>query len=85
MFYYLLAINILTFCLFGWDKFCAKTHRWRVPEIVLIGMAALGGSIGAYFAMQVFRHKTQHWKFKLGIPLIIVVQSWIVFQKFICV
>lgn len=77
MIYYWLIINVFTFCLYGWDKFCAKTNRWRVPEIVLLSAAIVGGSIGAYFAMQLFRHKTRHWKFKLGIPLLIALQIWL--------
>lgn len=70
----LIIINILTAVISGADKLFAKLHSWRVPEIILLALAGLGGSVGAYFAMQIFRHKTLHWKFKLGVPLIFLVQ-----------
>lgn len=77
---YLAVINLLAFAVYGWDKFCAKAHRWRVPEIVLLGLAALGGSVGAYAAMQIFRHKTLHWKFRVGVPVLFLLQAFAVFR-----
>ncbi len=71
---YLLSMNIAAFACYGWDKFCAKTGKWRVPEHTLLFLAAIGGSIGAYLSMLVFRHKTQHLKFKFGVPIIFVIQ-----------
>lgn len=71
---YLCIINIVTFLLYGLDKQKAKQNRWRIPEKVLLGAAAIGGSVGAYVGMQMFRHKTQKWKFKLGVPAIFAVQ-----------
>ena len=71
---YLAVINVVTFFLYGIDKLKAKHSRWRVPEATLIGMAVLGGSIGAWMGMKVWRHKTQHNKFKYGIPLILLIQ-----------
>jgi uncharacterized membrane protein YsdA (DUF1294 family) len=67
-------INIVTFIIYGIDKYNAKKGRWRIPENSLIGLAIIGGSIGAYLGMRVWHHKTMHLKFKYGIPLIIIIQ-----------
>ncbi len=72
--YYLLAVNVLTFIVFGVDKWKAQRGRWRVPEATLMGLAALGGSVGAWMAMQLFRHKTQKKKFRYGVPALFVLQ-----------
>ena len=74
LFLFLLAINVLTFLLYGIDKWKAKRSRWRIPESVLLGMAAVGGSIGAWLGMRVWHHKTQHKKFRYGVPAILVAQ-----------
>ena len=71
---YLLIINAAAFALMLADKWKAKKNRWRIPEATLMGVAALGGSIGALAGMYLVRHKTQHPKFTLGIPLILAVQ-----------
>lgn len=47
---------------------------WRVPELTLLGLAAIGGSVGALVAMKLFHHKTLHLKFKYGVPLILALQ-----------
>lgn len=70
---YLIILNIITFILFGIDKKRAIKDEWRIPEATLMGFAALGGSVGAFAGMEVFRHKTKHKKFKLGIPALIVI------------
>ena len=72
--FYLLAVNLLTFVTYGIDKRKARHNRWRVREASLLLLAALGGSIGALLAMKVFRHKTQHKKFRYGVPAILIVQ-----------
>lgn len=72
--YYLLAVNLLTFISYGIDKWKARHNRWRIPEATLLLFAAIGGSIGALLAMRVFRHKTQHKKFRYGVPAILIVQ-----------
>ena len=72
--YYLLAVNVLTFIVYGVDKWKARSGRWRVPEATLMGLAALGGSVGAWMAMQLFRHKTQKKKFRYGVPALFVLQ-----------
>lgn len=72
--YYLLAINAVTFILYGIDKYKAKKNQWRISEATLLTMAAIGGSIGAWAGMRLWHHKTMHKKFKYGIPLIIILQ-----------
>lgn len=72
--FYLVAVNLLAFVLYGIDKWKARHDRWRISEATLLGVAALGGSIGALAGMQIWRHKTQHWKFKIGVPLCLVIQ-----------
>ena len=72
--YYLLAVNIATFFLYGIDKYKAKNGRWRISEATLLTMAAIGGSIGAWVGMRIWHHKTMHKKFKYGIPVIIIMQ-----------
>ncbi len=74
IFYAFLAISIITFALYGIDKYKAKHNKWRISEATLILMAAIGGSVGALLAMLLFRHKTQHAKFTIGVPLILIVQ-----------
>ena len=72
--YYLLAVNALTFLLYGMDKYKAKKGRWRISEATLLLMAVIGGSIGAWVGMRIWHHKTMHKKFKYGIPVIIIFQ-----------
>ncbi len=72
--YYLITINVLTFIVYGVDKWKARRGRLRVPEATLLGLTALGGSVGAWLAMQLFRHKTQKKKFRYGVPAIFVLQ-----------
>ena len=72
---YIVLINILTFFVYGIDKLKAKKSKWRVSENTLIGMAIIGGSIGAWLGMKIWHHKTLHKKFKYGVPLILVAQT----------
>ena len=60
------------------DKLFAKSGAWRVPERNLLGIAAIGGSIGVWLAMYTVRHKTRHAKFVIGVPLILVCQIGII-------
>ena len=71
---YLAVINVVTFFMYGIDKWKAKKSKWRIRETALLGLAVLGGSIGAWLGMKVWHHKTQHKKFKYGVPAIIIVQ-----------
>ena len=76
--YYLLAINIVSFFLYGIDKYKAKKGRWRISEATLLMMAVIGGSIGAWAGMRLWHNKTMHKKFKYGIPIIIILQVCLV-------
>ena len=71
---YLLIINAAGFLLMLVDKWKAKKNRWRIRESTLLIVAALGGSVGSLAGMYLFRHKTLHLKFTLGIPLILAAQ-----------
>lgn len=71
---YVAAINIVTFFLYGIDKWKAKKDKWRVTEATLIRWAVFGGSIGAWLGMKAWHHKTQHKKFQYGIPAILIAQ-----------
>ena len=71
---YLVVMSVVTFFVYGIDKWKAQHKRWRIPESVLLGLAAVGGSVGAWLGMQVWHHKTQHKKFKYGVPAIFVAQ-----------
>ena len=72
--YYLLAINVVAFIVYGIDKYKAKKAKWRISEATLLLLAILGGSIGAWMGMKVWHHKTMHKKFKYGIPAILLIQ-----------
>lgn len=71
---YLILINMVGFFLMGLDKWKAKHRKWRISEKSLFGVSILGGSIGTWAGMYVFHHKTKHWYFVVGMPLILVVQ-----------
>ena len=75
---YFSVVNIIAFFMYGIDKRKAKRTKWRIPEATLLGVAVIGGSIGAWVGMKVWHHKTMHNKFKYGIPAIIIVQLLIV-------
>ena len=76
---YLIVINLVTLFAFIIDKKKAKRSKWRIPEATLLGLAVLGGSIGAWLGMRLWRHKTLHNKFRFGIPLIFLAQLAIAF------
>ncbi|MBR4240213.1 MAG: DUF1294 domain-containing protein [Prevotella sp.] len=80
--YVLTALNLLTFVVYGIDKWKAVKGKWRIPEATLLILAAIGGSIGALLGMQIWHHKTRHLKFKYGVPFILLAQ--IVLIYFIC-
>ena len=71
---YLVLVNAAAFLLMLADKLKAKKGAWRIPERTLIGIAVIGGSIGAIAGMNLFRHKTRHLKFSIGLPVILAVQ-----------
>ena len=72
--FYLAAINAVTFFAYGIDKLRAKRGAWRISEKTLFLLPILGGSVGAIAGMKVFHHKTKHWYFKYGLPLILILQ-----------
>ena len=71
---YLIIMNASGLLLMLVDKQKARRGAWRIPEATLMWTAILGGSIGSLLGMYLFRHKTRHLKFTLGIPLILVLQ-----------
>lgn len=71
---YLAVINVIGFCVMGFDKKRAKKHKWRVKERTLFLIAVLLGSAGSWIGMYVFRHKTKHWYFVIGMPAILAAQ-----------
>ncbi len=72
--YYLLTVNAAGFLLMLIDKEKARKNRWRIRESVLLGTAAIGGSIGVFAGMQAFRHKTLHKRFSIGVPAMMTAQ-----------
>lgn len=74
LFIYLIFINIITFFIYGADKYKAQKKKWRIPEKKLFLLALIGGSIGAEAGMLCFRHKTKHPRFMIGIPAIFLFQ-----------
>lgn len=81
---WLAAINGLAFLLCGIDKWKARRDRWRIPEKTLFLSAVLGGSVGFMLGMHLFRHKTKHKSFTIGMPLILAAQiglaAWLLMQ-----
>lgn len=73
---YLLIVNIVAFFLMGIDKKKAQIGAWRIPEKTLFLSAILGGGVGAIAGMQLFRHKTRHRSFVIGMPLILL--AWVI-------
>lgn len=71
---YLIVVNIIALFLYGYDKQCAKAHRWRISEKALLTSAFIGGSLGAYVGMMSFRHKTNHKIFQICVPLLLIIQ-----------
>lgn len=71
----LLAWNIVVFFLYGADKSKARKHKQRISEKTLLVTAFFMGGIGAFFGMWVFRHKTKHWKFKILVPLFVILNA----------
>ena len=71
---YFLAMNVIGYISMGLDKERAKQHAWRIPEATLFSVAILGGSVGSIFGMFHFHHKTKHWYFVAGLPIIFFIQ-----------
>lgn len=71
---YVVVMNLVGVAIMGIDKSKAKKHQWRIPEKTLFLVSILGGSVGTWAGMYLFRHKTKHWYFVFGMPFILVVQ-----------
>lgn len=76
---YLILLNAAAFCLYGIDKKRAVRRQWRIPEKMLLGIAALGGSPGALLGMYFFHHKTRKRKFSMGVPGILILEAVLFF------
>lgn len=72
------AINIVTFFLYGIDKWKARHDKWRIEEATLLWWAVFGGSIGALLGIKIWHHKTLHKKFTLGVPAILLAQILVI-------
>ncbi len=75
VFVYFIVMNLIGLLVMGADKRKAKKHQWRIPEKTLFFVALLGGSLGTWAGMYLFRHKTKKWYFKIGMPVILLVQA----------
>lgn len=74
------AINLSGLLIMGWDKWCARRHRRRVPEKRLWTIALISGSLGVLAGMVLFRHKTQHLQFVVGVPILVACHSWLAWR-----
>ena len=77
--FYLIVINIVTFLVYGIDKWKAKQGSWRISEVTLLILAVIGGCIGALLGMKIWHHKTMHKKFKYGLPMILLAQIALIY------
>ncbi|MBQ8768758.1 MAG: DUF1294 domain-containing protein [Oscillospiraceae bacterium] len=77
---YLILINALSFLLMLVDKYKAQNNLWRIPEATLLTVAAIGGSFGCFGAMKACHHKTKHQKFSIGVPVMMVIHSLIIWD-----
>ena len=78
IFVYLAVINIAAFIMYGIDKKRAAAGRWRISEATLLGIALIGGSVGALVGMRCFRHKTRHWKLRILVPLFLLLHASVI-------
>ena len=76
---YLIIINIITFSLFGIDKRRAIKNKWRISEATLLISSLIGGVIGGFLGMSVFHHKTKKMKFRILMPVILILHILIIF------
>lgn len=80
IFIYILIINLIGFLFMYIDKKRAINHQFRISENTLLLLSILGGSIGSFIGMYKFRHKTKKKKFTVGIPLIFIIESFLIIQ-----
>ena len=74
VFIWLAVINLIAFALMGLDKRKARRDAWRIPEKTLFLAALLGGALGSTVGMHLFHHKTRHWYFRFGFPVLLILQ-----------
>ena len=77
---YIILISLISFIVMGIDKSKARRRARRIPEAALFTLAVFGGSPGILLGMYIFRHKTKHNSFRIGIPVIILVQAYLIFR-----
>ncbi len=77
---YLILVNALSFLLMLVDKYKAQNGLWRIPENILLIVAVIGGSFGCFAGMKLCRHKTKHLRFHIGVPIMMVVHSLIIWD-----
>ena len=79
---YILAVSLLTWILFGLDKWKAIHGKWRIRESTLLGLSLIGGAAGGLAGMYLFRHKIRKMRFQIGVPLMLLVQAafWLYFK-----
>lgn len=75
---YAVAVNVVSFIMMGVDKRRAIKRAWRIPESTLFVLAIIGGSIGSIIGMHLFHHKTRHWYFLYGMPVILALQVMLI-------
>lgn len=76
---YALCINLISWIMMGIDKSKAKKVARRIPEKMLFTLAAVGGSVGIYIGMRMFRHKTRHRSFQIVIPVFILLHAVVLY------
>ena len=80
---YIIAVSFLTLILFGLDKWKAIHGKWRIRESTLLGLSFIGGAAGGLAGMYLFRHKIRKMRFRIGVPLMFLVQAalWLYFKS----
>lgn len=71
--------NVAVFLLYGIDKWKAQHQKWRIPEVTLLVCALMSGAAGAAIGMRVFHHKTRKWKFRILVPVFLIIQIAIIY------
>ncbi|WP_245830904.1 DUF1294 domain-containing protein [Sediminibacillus massiliensis] len=82
VFGYMLVMSLISFLVMGSDKRRSKKRKWRIPEKNIWLISILGGAAGSYLGMYFFRHKTRHTSFRIGIPLLLIIQIVVLFTGF---
>lgn len=79
---YILILSVVAFFAYGLDKRKAIKNKWRIPEKFLLGICLLGGFVGGFAGMQVFRHKTKHWYFHAVVIISLLLWGFILFKVY---